>query len=157
MTRLRPVAMVALAACSSSYRPRPDPTIATILSGGGPAYVRCGHEYPHGLAGGGLVDAVRDDPAAEAHAETAHGRNIGSVVLMFGGLALFGGAIATDAGRDAGEHPSAVTNGLTGAAFVALLAALPLAVSAVAHQTDAINLYNDDARARGATCAEGRP
>src|ERR1700733_11032137 len=52
------VAMLALAGCSSQYLPRSRGHVAVSIQDGKVVYVRDGGSYPHGMFGGGLVDAV---------------------------------------------------------------------------------------------------
>jgi hypothetical protein len=135
--------------CATHYQPRMSPRISVAMSGGMPEYTRDGQVFEHGLAGGGLVDAVAGDPEATEAAETYNNRMIGGLVSDGIALACVGAGIgltANRASRNEGIDPlagAAITCGLAGA-----VVALVLIASAQPYQWDAINLYNDHVDAR---------
>ena len=144
------VVALGLAGCSSDFTPPRSPRLATVMEGGTLAYVRDGKKFSHGIAGGGLVDAVTGVPQAEEAARSYQGRMIGGLVSSTIGAACFlfvpiELAIAESSGssssRSSGEGlaSGALLCGLAGLVTGSLLAA-----SAAPLQFDAVNLYNDE-------------
>jgi hypothetical protein len=141
-------ALVGLPACSSTYKPRPSPRIAIVLEHGQPALVKGGERYEIGVFGGGLVDAVEGNAAAEDHAETFRNRTITGFAMSLGGVAFaLGGASLLAAGAFDSRDPADAMV-FTGAAvaftgFGLMIASLFVTMSAPPHLWDAINVYND--------------
>ena len=151
---------VALAGCSTHYQPLAGPRVSVVLDSGNPAYVRGGKTYSHGFAGGGLVDAVGDDPEAREAAETYHSRMTTGLVLTLVGTAclltgtvMFTSAIAsdrTDTANDSHSTRDALTVGALLCAAGTVIAGSVLLTTAQPYQWDAINIYNDHAEQRRA-------
>ncbi len=147
------VASCALAACSSQYYPQARNHVAMTMQDGKLVYVRDGRPYPHGVLGGGLVDAVQGNPAAVAAANDYHSHlKTGLVATILGSLVTIAGSVYIGAsaassndgqglsGRDAGIGLAAMFGGLAimciGAGYFA---------TAEPYRWDAINLFNDGA------------
>lgn len=155
----RPTSVVALAllvttGCSSHYQPQLGPRLSVILDGGSIAYVRDGQKYPHGFMGGGLVEAVEDDPEAKEAAETHRSyMTSGFIVYLVGTACLVAGVVvAIDTIDDPEPHgdkdaiaAGGVLCGLTGG-----IAGAALMAAGVPYQYDAINIYNDNVERRRA-------
>lgn len=138
-----------LSGCASSYQPANSPRIA-LKQDGGWVLVRDGYEYPVGMFGSSVVDAVQGNPTAEAHARSY--RN-----SMIAGWSLYGvGLGATVAGlgiANAAEPDSSqeTTGGVLILAGVgALITSIVFLAQGSTELWDAINIYNDgiDARLR---------
>jgi hypothetical protein len=145
----KPLAIAAVAlvlGCSTQYTPEPSPRIHVVMVGGMPAYEKNGETHSHGFAGSGLVDAVEDDPEALEAAETYHGRTVGGLIAVIGGLACGIAGVALIA-SNAGQEPDDQRTAIGGAALVCMLggsiAGLVLISTAQPYQWDAINIYND--------------
>jgi len=123
-----------LSACSSHYTPRPRPRVTPVLRHGQPAFARGGQLYT-GWLGGGLVDAVDDDPQAQALARTYHRRTVAGTLLTIGALGCIG---------------LMPLNPLLGLGCLAIAdgTGFGLIMSAVPYATDAVNVYNDGVEAR---------
>lgn len=145
----RALALIALSAgCSSSYMPQSRGKVAVIMSDGKPAYVRDGKVYDHGLLGGGLVEVVHGNPAAERAANEYHDRMTTGLVGLLGGTACSIGAMlyaAHDVSRNPDDdHPRAEK-----ALYVALGCTIIMIVgggylaTAEPYRWDAINIFND--------------
>jgi len=143
-------AFLAQAACAStSYTPRGDGRIATILEDGHPALSKNGKTIP--ANGDGLEEAVAGNPAAEEHArDYSHGMHLSLAENLIGLGAFIAGTLVvvpkTDAmGNDLPVSSERRTAGTV--LFVGGLAALIVSgfqgAAAQAHFTDAINVYND--------------
>src|SRR5215467_15450031 len=89
---MRFVLVIAFAACSTSYVPRARGRVALTMQNGQYVYTHDGQSFPQGVFGGGLADAVHDNPAALQAAETYHSRMlVGFVTMMLGLVAETGG------------------------------------------------------------------
>jgi hypothetical protein len=139
------IAMVAVGAlgCVTAYVPQSASPAVTRIGG---AYVRDGKTFPHGLFGGGLVEAVACDERATKEAR-AYFRDLaigipastlGGAMVITGGLATYGNARAGNAGAPA-VYP--VTLGL---GVAALAAGVLFLVSAPPHERNAIDAYDED-------------
>ena len=148
MRILAVVSLASLAACSSHYIPRSRGRVAMIMQGGAPAYVRDGEVYPHGFFGGGLQDAVRGNPGAEADAAEYHDRmRDGFIAAILGSVCLpvsVGYLAATEV--DEGSHNDNSAAFAAGAAIgctALIFGGLFYSVSAEPYRWDAINRFND--------------
>lgn len=137
-------------ACSSEFiPPASDPRIAVTIQNGQPTYVREGKSYAHGLLGGGLVEATRGVPAAEAAANTYHSRSMGGFAMMLGGLAaVLATPIVIGASNANSEQSIGLLVGGLSAGVALSTAGSLLTISAIPYQWDAINLYNHDVNQR---------
>jgi hypothetical protein len=144
-------ALALVSSCSTQYTPEPSPRISVVMVGGMPAYQKNGETISHGFAGSGLVEAVEDDPEALDAAETYHGRSVGGLIAVLGGLACGIGGVAVIASDDSGGASDERT-AIGGAALVCMLGAtiagLVLISTAQPYQWDAINIYNDNVERR---------
>jgi hypothetical protein len=156
----------ALAGCSTHYQPRPGPRLAVVMQGGNLAYQRDGQTFEHGMFGAGLVDAVAGDPAAQDAAEIYSGRLMGGVIADLAGLVCFVGGTAWAASTPSSSSGSfdfvddnrgAIFLGATACLLAGTIAGLSLIASAQPYQWDAINIYNDNADARGRQYRLGPP
>lgn len=140
--------------CATQYRPRPGPRLSIVLEGGSPKYVRDGQEFPAGVFGGGLVDAVENDPEAREAAETYQSRVTTGVVLTgVGTLCTAAGLYFLFSEIDRREEDRSDTRAGLGAgallcAFGTLLAGSIVIATAPPYHWDAINIYNDHAEER---------
>jgi len=154
MRRFVAVASAALltqAGCASStYQPRPDGRIATVLEDGRQVLVKDGKTYPYGADG--LLQAVTGNAAAEEHARSyASDTYIALAEQLIGIGALVTGAIvAAPKGEDAnGNSIPASTERQTTGAILGIAGLVIVIVSAVqvgsaqGHFMDAVNIYND--------------
>jgi len=147
--------LLALTGCSTHYQPRTGPRLSVVMEGGSLSYQRNGETISHGFFGGGLVDAVEDDPEAREAAETYRGRNVAGFVAYTAGFVCFLGGSAWALSCDT-SNGDTVVNSERGAIFFAAIACLlagsiagsVLFLSAQPYQWDAINIYNDNAEAR---------
>lgn len=137
-------------ACSSSYQPANSPRIATKADGGGLTLVRDGEEFPVGVFGSDVLDAVRGNPAAEEHALSFRNYMIGGFSVYAGGVTMgfTGLGMMSVAPADSNQHTMGTILGVAG--LGAAVAGIVLLVNAPPHLYDAINIYNDavDARLR---------
>jgi hypothetical protein len=110
---------------------------------GKPAYVRDGRTYEHGLLGGGLEDAVRGNPQAEAAAREYHDRIQNGVLAMIVGTVCTGVAVGLAVSKETngngGETELLVATGCLGLT----LGGSFYAISAEPYRLDAINIFND--------------
>jgi hypothetical protein len=114
------------------------------------SYVRDGRTYRHGFLGGGLVDAVRGNPAAEQAANTYYGRNRDGLLISLGGLVCTVASSVFLISRlehnqnDANEQRNVAAPLLlmTGC-LVASYGGLIYMASGQPYQYDAINIFND--------------
>jgi hypothetical protein len=145
-------ALLALAAlvsggCSSHYMPRSHGRVAVTMVDGKPMYVRDGNMYEHGMLGGGLVQAVAGNRAAESAALEYHDHmRDGLLEMLLGTAAMFGGlTYAAVQAADNPDHPKVdaapIIVGLAG--MVIMLYGASELASAEPYRWDAINLFND--------------
>jgi len=155
MTSRRPLAAVsaallAQAACAStSYTPRSDGRIATILVDGHPALSKNGKTIP--ANGDGLEEAVAGNPAAEEHARSySHGVHLSIAENLIGLGAFIAGTLVVVPKKDAmgidqpvsSERQTVGTILFVGGLVSLIVSGFQMA-TAQAHFTDAINAYND--------------
>lgn len=148
------VAALLTAACSTSYTPRPKAGLTPVLDSGQLDAVRNGQSIEVGRFGGGLVDAVQDNPRALEHAESFRARRIGGFIVEMVGLGgvaagagvLVGAAANDDLGR--GNDAYWISYGLMIGGLTVELVGLLVEISADPHFFDAINVYNDDLESR---------
>jgi len=139
-----------IAGCSSQYMPRAPGLVAVTVQDGKLVYMRDGQSYPHGLLGGGLVDAVAGNPLAVAAARHYHAHmRDGFIVAMLGLAAMFGGTVAFTTSLDSenGGNRGAIGAGCILGGMVMALVGAAYAAGAEPYRWDAINLFNDGARA----------
>jgi len=143
-------ALVAIACigCSSHYMPRSQGRVAVSMIDGKPVYIRDGNIYEHGMLGGGLVEAVRGNRAAEGAALEYHDHmRDGLLELLLGTAAMCGGMTyaAVQAAQSPPDNPhvdaAPIIIGLTG--MVVMLYGAGELASAEPYRWDAINLFND--------------
>jgi hypothetical protein len=145
-------AACATVACSSHYMPRGPHRVSVMMADGKLVYVRDGAKYPQGF-GGGLVDAVRGNPAAEAAANEFRDHNVyGLVGVIAGAAAMLGGVtwLEVSAFQDqsgSGGRQYAAPLLLTVAGLVVMAASAGYAAAGAPYQWDAINIFNDSADA----------
>jgi hypothetical protein len=130
--------------CSTQYTPEPSPRIHVVMVGGMPAYEKNGETHSHGFAGSGLVDAVEDDPEALEAAETYHGRTVGGVIAMIGGLVCGIAGIVVIASDNTDEQKTTIGTATLVCMLGGSVAGVVLISSAQPYQWDAINIYNDN-------------
>ena len=155
MTSRRPLAAVsaallAQAACAStSYTPRSDGRIATILVDGHPALSKNGKTIP--ANGDCLEEAVAGNPAAEEHARSySHGVHLSIAENLIGLGAFIAGTLVVVPKKDAmgmdlpvsSERQTVGTILFVGGLVSLIVSGFQMA-TAQAHFTDAINVYND--------------
>jgi hypothetical protein len=145
------VPLVTLLACSTTHAARNDGFVRPVMEGGQLQWHRDGQVYPHGL-GGGLVDAVRDDPEALAHAEFHRSRNLAGLGLLVGTVVavVAGGAVVENTDSTRG---TAVGFGLLGVGALLYGGGIYSLATGGPRLYDAVNAYNDgvlDWRAREA-------
>jgi hypothetical protein len=136
-------ALLAASACSTSYVPRTPGRVFVTMDGGTFAYVRDGQRHAHGFFGGGLADAVRGNPQAEAAANEYSDRlRNGFLASMLGivcsGIAT-GYAIDRAYNDDGGESGLLVATGC----LVLSMGGLFYMASGEPYRWDAINIFND--------------
>jgi hypothetical protein len=132
-------------ACSSHYRPKRRGTIAMVMKGGQIAYDRDGHIHRHGVFGGGLSEAVRGVPAAEAAAGRYKGRLATGFLMMLGGL-LCAPTAATVALLRHEEETNDSALYLAAGCLALTFVGSGVVISAVPYQYDAVNIFNDHVR-----------
>jgi hypothetical protein len=140
--------------CTSHYQPVTGPRLSVVLEDGAPTYVRDGRKFKHGITGGGLVDAVEDDPEAKKAAETFNSRTTTGLVLYLVGTGclltgLFVGVGTLD-DRDRNSDRDALAAGGILCGVAGLLTGGGLIASGMPYQYDAINIYNDNLERRRA-------
>jgi hypothetical protein len=153
-------------ACSMTYRPADGPRASLVMKDGKPAVIKEGREYEVGFLGGGLEDALGNDPAARQQAEDFHdGMVSGFVEAMGGGLGLVAGVslVSADAAKCVDAQPRCDSQPLLTAGLISLGAGLVLytvglvtMLRAQPHMYDAINVYNDHVEQREGHFAESR-
>jgi hypothetical protein len=147
MLRAWIVTLAIVTGCSSNYYPQSRGRVAITIAERKLVYVRDGRSYPHGLLGGGLVDAVAGNPAAETAANTYHSRmTTGFIAALLGLVAIIGGT-AGIADASASENPksSEFTTALlfTLGGTITSVVGIEYSLSAEPYRWDAINLFND--------------
>jgi hypothetical protein len=147
---MRMVAVVSLASlvgCSSHYIPHSRGRVAMIMQGGAPAYVRDGEVHPHGFFGGGLQEAVRGNPGAEADAAEYHDRmRDGFVAAILGSICLpvsVGYLAATSIDEQPNQTNQTIAVGAALGCTALMFGGLFYSVSAEPYRWDAINRFND--------------
>jgi hypothetical protein len=135
--------------CATQYQPRMSPHISVIMVGGAPAYARDGQVFEHGIAGGGLVDAVAGDPEATEAAETFRNRTIGGLVSETVGLVCLAAGIGTASVRATQEQsPGTAAGAFMACGLAGSALSIVLLLTAQPYQMDAVNIYNDHVDAR---------
>ncbi len=146
--------VVATTSCSSSYQPQMGPRLSIAMDEGSLTYVRDGQRFKHGFTGGGLVEAVEDDPEAKQAADRYQSRvSSGLVLYLVGtGCLVTGMVVGFDTLRD--RESSATKDAVLAGALVCgvagLIAGGSLLASGMPYQWDAINIYNDNLERRRA-------
>jgi hypothetical protein len=142
------VSLASLAACSSHYIPRSRGRVSVVMQGGALAYARDDEVHPHGFFGGGLQDAVRGNPAAEADAAEYHDRmRDGFIATILGAVCLpvsVGYLAASSVGEDKPDDDAATIG--VGAALgctALMFGGMFYSLSAEPYRWDAINRFND--------------
>lgn len=124
------------------------------MSGGAPKYVRDGQEFTVGPFGGGLTDAVANDPEALEAAESYESRTTTGIILVGVGALCTGAALVlllSEVDRRPEDRDGARTGLGAGAVLCAvggLLSGSIVAMTAPPYHWDAINIYNDHAEER---------
>jgi hypothetical protein len=114
---------------------------------GEPSIVKDGRATSLGIFGGGLEEAVADNPRALEHAETFSDYSIASFILGIFGAGASGGGVGLIVGNEAGNRDSGLRAAGMALAFGGLAVSLVGAafqVAAQPHFYDAINIYNDE-------------
>ena len=141
------VSLASLAACSSHYIPRSRGRVSVVLQGGAPAYARDGEIHPHGFFGGGLQEAVRGNPAAEADAAEYHDRmRDGFLAAIVGAVCLpvsVGYLAANSIDEQANQTNQTIAVGAAIGCTALMFGGLFYSVSAEPYRWDAINRFND--------------
>lgn len=147
------VLAVHVAGCATRYSPQTPGVVSIVVDGGKIAYHKDGETHSHGFAGGGLVDAVEDDPQAKEAADSYHSRMTTGLALSIAGAACMI-ATVTLLGMQAADRRdrdlTAPTVGTALCAFGGMLGGAGVVASAIPYQYDAINIYNDNLRRRRA-------
>jgi hypothetical protein len=136
--------VVAVSACSTGYIPRTPGRVYVTMDSGRFSYVRDGQRHDHGFFGGGLVDAVRGNPQAEAAANEFSDRlRNGFLAAMLGSVCT--GVAAGYAASQSFEDDEDATKGLIVASGCVLLSfgGLLYMASSEPYRWDAINIFND--------------
>lgn len=133
--------------CSTVYAPRPTGHVALVMEGGSLKYAKNGQTESLGFFGGGLVDAVTGNAAAEDEARDYRNLNIaGFTTTIAGGVSAGAGAVLLidGAARSNGDDTLASAGlGLLLGGLVAEVVGSILVASAQPHFLDALNIYND--------------
>lgn len=141
---MRSLALVVLvAACSSTYVPRRPGTVAVVMEDGAPTYMRDGQRWQHGFLGGGLLDAVAGNPAAERAAREYHDRMRDGLLVTLATVVCTGvaaGVAASEVNSSSGPPPAIWV--ALGCALGTMIGPLYM-LSAEPYRWDAINIYND--------------
>ncbi len=134
-------------ACSTRYVPRAGPRLSIVMEGGAPAYAKDGKVYKHGFAGGGLVDAVEDDPEALEAAQKYQTSMVTGFLLVLAGSACLTASIIFLATRDPLDERDSTNDSLAlGTAVCGLagyVSGTVVLASGQPYHFDAINIYND--------------
>ncbi|MEO8701127.1 MAG: hypothetical protein ABI867_13845 [Kofleriaceae bacterium] len=138
-------AAIAAIGCSTHYTPRTPNRIAVVMDAGKPAYMRDGILYPHGLLGGGLVDAVAGNPGAEDAANEYRSRvGTGLVVGLLGlGCLTVASSIALANAVEEGNQSNRTTGWVALGCAIATIAGMSYGISAEPYRWDAVNIFND--------------
>lgn len=132
-----------LAACSTTYAPRPGPGIRVTYSDGQPAFWKDGRVVQKGVFSSQLAAAMADIAEAKRHIETWRSRNLTGLVLGGIGAGLLGTGLGLlEPGTGLGSRNSA-SLGLMSGGFLTALVATIIVATGQAHLWDGINLYND--------------
>jgi hypothetical protein len=140
------VLVAVVPACSTGYIPRRPGNIAVTMESGRFQYTRDGVRHDHGLLGGGLEDAVRGNPQAEAAAAEYTGRlQTGLLAMLLGTTGMMVGTIygaheLTNGSESRGEKLLAVSL----VSLVVMMGGAFYAASAEPYRWDAINIFNDN-------------
>jgi hypothetical protein len=123
-----------LAACSTTYQPRPTQRVGLVIHHGGAAYTHAGQESAIGPFGGDLEGLVADQPVAAARARRSRHQLQAGIPAYLGGLGgvVIGLVLSGPAGwivLGVGAATAGAGLGLMGAGFT--------------NAVDAINTYND--------------
>ncbi len=136
------------ASCSSRYQPQTGPRLAVVMDEGSLTYVRDGQKFKHGMMGGGLVEAVEDDPEAKEAAEKYHSRmTSGFVLYLVGTGCLITGMVvglSTIDEREPHSDKDALAAGGLLCGVAGLIAGASLLAAGIPYQYDAVNIYNDN-------------
>lgn len=143
------VLVVALtSACSATYMPRRSAHIKILISAGQEALLKDDRIYPLGFAGGGLVDAVRDNPRALDHAEAYQSGTLWGLAGVLAGAVAIGAspvALVSQTGNRNGRDPDmTLFSALMGGGLLLYSVGIGALLSAHPHIYDAVNQYNDD-------------
>ena len=128
--------------CSSSYQPARSPRIVTVIDGGSPVFVKDGTSYGGPLFGGGVVDAVRGNPRAEAEARAGRNLTIAGFVVDMAGLGSDIAGLATIK-PNSSNSDNTLSLGLILGGLVGVTVGSVLLLAGPPHTYDAINIYND--------------
>src|SRR5450755_443723 len=128
--------------CSSSYQPARSPRIVTVIDGGGQVFVKDGINYGGPLFGGGVVEAVRGNPRAEAEARTGRNLTIAGFVVDMAGLGSDIAGLATIK-PNSSNSDNTLSLGLILGGLVGVTVGSVLLLAGPPHTYDAINIYND--------------
>lgn len=133
-----------VAGCTSTYMPKHTRQLRLIMVDGAPCVVREGRKYQIGL-GGGLVEAVADQPEALEHAEAFRDGRVWGLVLSVGGAAVMvGGApVLAVASQDEDGANVPLVAGVVLAGLAAYSLGLGMIVASEPRMFDAINAFND--------------
>ena len=134
--------------CSSRYQPQTGPRLSVVIDEGSVTYVRDGQKFKHGFAGGGLVEAVADDPEAKEAADKYHSRMTSGLVLYLVGTGclvtgMIVGLSTIDEREQHGDRDAVAVGGLL-CGVAGLVAGAALLASGMPYQYDAVNIYNDN-------------
>jgi hypothetical protein len=136
-----------LSACSTNYVPHTPGRLFVTMDSGKWSYVRDGQRYDHGMLGGGLEDAVRGNPQAEAAAAEYTSRlRTGLLFTILGTLGMVGGltgAVATAVDEEGNDSRTQQLLGLTVISMAVMFGGAMYAASAEPYRWDAINMFND--------------
>ncbi|MCL4752731.1 MAG: hypothetical protein KJ015_21405 [Myxococcales bacterium] len=142
------------ASCSSRYQPQTGPRLSIVMDEGSLTYVRDGQKFKHGMMGGGLVEAVEDDPEAKEAAERYHSRmTSGFVLYLVGTGCLITGMVvglSTIDERERHSDKDAIAAGGLLCGVAGLVVGASLLASGMPYQYDAVNIYNDNLERRRA-------
>ncbi len=151
-TTIRTLALTAVltaTACSTNYVPRTPGRLFVTMDSGKPSYVRDGQRYDHGILGGGLQDAVRGNPQAEAAAAEYRSRMSNGLLVMVVGAVCTGVAIGSAIADESGDYDPGADRRVETKLLVAtgclglMLGGSLYAISAEPYRWDAINIFND--------------
>jgi hypothetical protein len=154
MNVVRPLAvgstlLLAQAGCASTtYTPRSDGRIWTIVDGGSDTLVKDGQHFP--ARAEGLKRAVAGNPAAEEHARSYNfGMNLSLAEYLVGLGAVVTGFILQSSPTEMGMQQPISEGRVVGGVLVGIaglglmVVSIFQVVAARTHFQDAINIYND--------------